>query len=344
MFVDIKKIINKNREVLLLIASVVILLSVFGYLYLKDRSNSETKTVYPVNLDTTQEVLHNWDSVNMTGSIEDDVDLLDVFSVESIGIKRVRDLVRDLGYDMGSEVLSDSGRFYTWSNERNSAQYDSVTMKFSAVTSGVRLGKLSPRSLNQDSVIEYFNEFLSEYVGIGQDFRVGVEKKGDVYEIRGTWLVDEFPVFGPYNEEDLILVQFNDIGTLLSISISLTQFTMSNELVNLVSVPDMLSYIRARSYPKEVFLTQQVGSDQGCSDEGCIDFEISSLDGFIEATIDDVRIVYLCDPYSSQDVLPIFLLRGNALILDENDMPISAEVTIYANAVDLSQISIPQKE
>lgn len=345
LHMDIKRLLENNKEVLLFIAAVLILISTLGYLYLKDRVNPETKEKYPVNLDTTQEVLHNWDAVNMSGDIEDTgIDRLHVYTAESLGIEKVRDLVRDLDFVMNSEVVSDNGRFYTWTKARDSAQFDTVTMSFAAVTSGVKLKRLNARSLDQDSVIEYFNEFMSEYINIGQDTRVTAERSGDVYEVHGTWLVDGYPVVGPYNQEDMIIVRFNDIGTLLSISMTLSEFDISEGFVSLVSIPDVLSYVRATSYPKEVFLSKKAGSDQGCASEGCIDFELSALDGFTEAMINSAQIVYLFNPYDSMETLPVYQLRGSALVRGEDGSLISADITIYANAVDPSQIIIPVQE
>jgi hypothetical protein len=341
---DIKKIIENNREVLLFIASVLILLSILGYLFLKDRIDTGTGEAYPVNLDTRQEVMHNWDAVNTIGDIDDiDVKELDVYTVGSMGIEKVRDLVRELDFVMSSEVVSDDGRFYSWTKGGDSAQYDSVAMSFVAVTSGAKLEKLEPRSLNRDSVIEYFDEFVSEYIENGQNSLVTAERSGDTYEVRGTWLVDGYPVVGPYNQEEMIVVRFNDIGTLLSISMSLAEFSVSDDSVSLASIPEVLSYLRAGSYPKEAFLSQKAGSGQGCSTEGCIDFEVSALDGFTEATIDEAQIVYLLNPYDSSDVLPVYQLRGSALVRGEGTS-VNADITIYANAIDPSQIMIPSEE
>lgn len=335
---------KKNREILLFFAAAAVLLSILGYLYFKeDWSGSEGS--YPANLSTTQEIDHNWQNVSTIGDVDNiTVKELGVYDAKGLDIDGVRDLVRELEFVMSSESVTDDERFYSWSRQRDTAQYDSLGRSITVSTSGVKLEKLESRALDQESVLEYFSEFMSEYIGIDQEYSVRAERKGDVYQVSGTWLIGGHPVVCAYNEEDLISVRFGALGTLESISMYLVEFEETDGIVQLVSVPDALSYVRAQAYPKEIFLEAMPGSEQECSSEGCLEYDLTGLDGFTSLTIDTSQIVYLFSQYASTDVLPVYQFRGDAVVPYEGSGIETMNATLYVNAIDPAQVTIPTAE
>jgi hypothetical protein len=161
--------------------------------------------------------------------------------------------------------------------------------------------------------------------------------------VSGTWSIDRYPVVGSYNEEVLVTVRFGQFGTLEFLSVYLVEFDRKDERVDLISVPNALSYLRAEGYPKDAFLEPVPGSAEECSTEGCVDYDLAGLEGFDEVAINSSQIVYLYSQYGSTDVLPLYQFRGDAVVPLDDGSSTTMYATLYVNAIDPAQVIVPSE-
>lgn len=324
---------------------VVILAVIVGlvllYIYVSRREPGESVN-YAINLGGEQGDDLSWGRVSLSGITgKDEFYEVEVYKSEPYELDEVDEVVVGLNFGSSSpeEVLEDE--FYTWSSlSEGTGSYNLKTGDFFfESTDSLRLREIERGYIDEDTAVEYFGEFVKQYLGLETDIEAVAEDTGVNINITGEFVVNGYSIVSAVNQRNNVSAVFTKGGNLVSLFISLTRFSKSDSSVRVMGIPDLKKYIKGSAYPKESFVNIIPSDDYDCPDYDC--FSSYSAADITDVIINSASVVYYWNPTKSGDVLPTYELEGEGVYIDEDENVSEVSVIVYANAVDPSQIYLP---
>ncbi|MBN2100853.1 hypothetical protein JW710_03090 [Candidatus Dojkabacteria bacterium] len=331
--------INKNRQILIIAVSVTVIVIAVIYYIIYRRQQEDTSGMYVTTLRSGTESDLDWGETDLANLYGDDqTSNIPQYVAEVYSVGHIEEILSKLGISgVNPEILSD-GDLYHWSSGSTSVTYTVKTGDLIVESStGIRLSEIEQAYVSSKNVGPYFEAFLSEYLDVDENLVYEVEDTGGNFRITGTVKLSDYRVIHSINKNEMFNVVFDEGGDLVSMAVSLAEFSKGDEDLILVSINELKSYLVYGNYPREDFISVDSSYEKECEVSDCYpEFRSEDVKNMI---FDEVSIVYYFDPANPDDVLPVYELSGVGVVSDgENDFEVS--VKVWANAVDPERIII----
>lgn len=340
---DVKKIqefIRKNREILLLLVAIFLLILIGIYVFGFEGSGEDDYHVSVLDPSEEGSSLNNLSTSGAESQVS--VDNAPVYSASIFEESDVESIVLDLGFSAFHEVTSTQEMYKVWQRGDDYARYNTETGDFVVSSDPIRLPEIERGYVTEESMVSYFEEFAETYLGIPYDLLISVEPEGSGFRVVAQVVLQDLPVVYAHGQEYALSAKFTEGGDLTDLYANLVEFNETSETVELISTSDMLSYLQLGNYPQESYINIEPSSGSSC--ETCDPYGFLSPSDFETGTIERVDVVYYYNRNTSTAVLPVYKLTGDGYATDLNDNSRKVSVTIYANAVDPSRIIIPAED
>lgn len=336
--------LRKNKETIVLSVLFVCIVILGWYLWKQgDQDSIDDDIRVGVPLQTAQDTSYDWGSIGFTTTIGDtDTMTLPIYKVVPIKVDDMVSIVADLGFS-GTGSNEGGGVYRFWGNDSEYARYDLQTNTLNVESPGIRLSRIDRGTSMSSGMETYVEEFITTYLGIESPVSLSVSKSQDGYMVNGYWRVGMYDVVQAHGKEYSLIAEFSMSGDLCALSLDGTTFKDTGRTVDVISRTVLERYVSLDTYPKEAYIHTLVTSDSTCEeDESCDPYALYTFDGFTKATIHTASIVYYYDSLEGlSEIVPVYRLEGSGTATDDDGRVHDVTVTIFANAVDPSQILLP---
>jgi hypothetical protein len=336
-----KRLTTDKDTLTLIILTIVSVVVATIYFFMSQAQQGTPEDDYyeiPESLNNAQNQQNDldWDQVSITPEEIDGEDLeLSAYQAEVFSIEQINTILIRFGFAGSSAEILANGDLYSWTKD-NIATASYTPDRGSLViasNNGIRLEGIERGYITSETAEEYFNEFMSYYFEKENEYEIEVTENGNMFKVRGSWILDGYNLVDATQTENMIAVVFDDGGDLMELSITLLELSKKDSQVDMLSTQELKQYVQSDAYPKQAFMDVIAAPENQCNDYDC--YYNYNFDEVKALTIDDVEVVYYFDPLTPQSVLPIFKLKGEGTVYDRIDETSRRVlITIYANSVN----------
>lgn len=340
---DVRSFLQKNREMLIYGSVFVVLVSIGIYFLINQGDEGDETSTYEVPLEQPEGDEFEWGSIAVDSQVESSITVLPTYTVSPVGVTEVMIVVNKLGFT-GEGRLTGEGTYRFWGDDDEYARFNTVTKDLVVNSPGIRLTEIEHGVVTSSEIGSYVLEFVQVYLGMDIEIDAEIENERGVFQVDGSWSIGGYDVIHGQGQEYSFRAEFSSGGDLISMYVKLLTIAGTGETVDLVSVDSLNYYLSQRGYPKEAYISSSASAIGDCSyEEDCDPYGLHTIEGFTNVEIDTITIVYYHDALGgSEDLVPVYKLEGDGISADEDELPV--RVTIYANAIDPSQVIIPSQE
>lgn len=339
---DIRGALEKNKGIIIVVAVVILIVLVIFFASRTSKKETGTKESFVSPISTESSLVKTFGSIYFS-STADEIEsiLLPVYTAKPFSFSEIQNIVSNLGMGKVVPEVSSDGSSYFWGRGDDFIRYDLITGTFVLVTDPILLETNTLGvDFNYGNVERYFVAFVQKYLDAEVDVSAKMEKTGTGYRVRGSWLLNTYPVVEKFGQTYSVMATFDDEGRLLTLYASMMKFNRMNSKIEIMSTRDLRSYLNYNNFPKEAYVA--IIPDEYSCEEDCDPYTLDEVKSFQQAEIKTMEIVYFYSS-STNDVLPVYKLTGEGISYSSG-LTHPVTVTIYANAIDPAQIIIPAEE